>query len=87
MGKVELDQIRHDMECNVGKAVVLTSKKGRKKTVIHQGIIESIYPSVFVVKLDSIGSIKGARVSYSYIDVLTKSVEVELYLPTEKIDA
>ena len=58
----------------------LTSKRGRKKTIVRRGVIESIYPCIFTVKLDNIVDENGEtrRVSYSYADVLTKNVELAL---------
>ena len=79
--KNDLSRVKSDLESNLGGKVTLTAKKGRKKSIIRQGVIESIYPSVFVVKLDveddQIPS--NRRVSYNYIDILTKAVEVALH--------
>jgi len=78
--KNDLTRVKSDIESNVGNKVTLTAKKGRKKFIVRQGIIESTYSSVFVVKLevddDQIPS--NRRVSYNYIDILTKTVEVAL---------
>ncbi|NLY43071.1 MAG: Veg protein [Clostridiaceae bacterium] len=73
--KDDLFRIKKSLESNIGKRVRLTAKKGRKKSVIRQGIIESTYPSIFVIKLDNDSEITR-RVSYSYTDVLTKTVEL-----------
>jgi len=78
--KNDLSRVKNDVENNVGNKVTLTAKKGRKKFIVRQGVIESTYSSVFVVKLDveedQIPS--NRRVSYNYIDILTKTVEVAL---------
>jgi len=85
--KNDLTKVKSDIESNVGSKVTLTAKKGRKKFIVRQGTIESTYPSVFVVKLDvdddQIPS--NRRVSYNYIDILTKSVEVALNEADRKI--
>lgn len=62
----------------MGHKVRLTAKKGRKQTVTRHGVIESTYPSIFIVKLDTDGEIfaNDRRVSFSYTDVLTKTVEL-----------
>ncbi len=76
--KTDLFEIKKSLESNIGQRVQLKAKKGRKKSIIRQGVIESTYPSIFVVKLDNEQeSIR--RVSYSYTDVLTKSVELIVY--------
>lgn len=75
----ELAKIKMALELSVGQKVRLTSKKGRKKSVVRQGIIEETFPSIFIVKLDnSIDQIPSSsrRVSYSYTDILTKAIEV-----------
>ena len=76
--KSDLFRIKKNLESNIGQKVQLTAKKGRKKSVVRQGIIESTYPSIFVVKLDNAVSQNESerRVSYSYTDVLTKTVEL-----------
>ena len=80
LSKNDLSRVKGDIESNVGSKVTLTAKKGRKKLIVRQGVIESTYSSVFVVKLDvdedQIPS--NRRVSYNYIDILTKSVEIVL---------
>ena len=77
----EIIHIRESLEKHVGRRVKLTSKKGRKKTLVSKGVIESTYPSIFIVKLDALPrqALDDRRVAYSYIDVLTKTVELALY--------
>ena len=77
----ELLQIKSSLERHIGRRVRLTSKKGRKKSLITKGVIESTYPSIFIVKLDAVPqqSLEDRRVAYSYTDVLTKTVELALY--------
>lgn len=84
--KTDILNVRYALEGYVGRKVRLTSKKGRKKSVVRQGIIESIYPSIFTIKLDNLpdDDSENRRVSFSYTDVLTKSVELVVYKqPTE----
>ncbi|MBQ7466629.1 MAG: Veg family protein [Clostridia bacterium] len=48
--------------------------RGRKKTLRFLGVIESIYPSIFIVKnKDDLGA---NSVSYSYADVLCGDVSI-----------
>jgi len=75
----ELFKIKNALEKNIGQKVRLTAKKGRKKSIVRQGVIEETFPSIFIVKLDnSIDQLPSSsrRVSYSYTDILTKSIEV-----------
>ncbi len=76
----DLVDIKSSLADNVGHKVRLTAKKGRKQVVVREGVIESTYPSIFIVKLDTDKRFAPVdrRVSYSYTDVLTKSVELIL---------
>jgi len=79
-----LSKIRANVENCVGQKVRLKANKGRKKTTIREGIIESAYPSIFVVKIDG-GYDSIRRVSYSYSDILTETVEVTICSEEKKI--
>ncbi|MGF7060830.1 Veg family protein [Brassicibacter mesophilus] len=79
-----LAKIRANVENCVGQKVRLKANKGRKKTTIREGVIESAYPSIFVVKIDG-GYDSIRRVSYSYSDILTETVEVTICSEEKKI--
>lgn len=69
--------IRKDLEGCIGKRVILKANKGRKKTTIKEGILEAAYPSLFVVRISNeYNSVR--RVSYTYSDVLTSTVEITI---------
>ena len=74
LGVNNLQQIKLDLESCVGKRVKLRANRGRKKIVEAEGGIENTYPKIFVVKLDASHSLD--RLSYTYADVLTRTVEV-----------
>lgn len=71
----DVDSCRKGMEAFVGRRVRLKSNGGRKRQIIKEGILESCYPNVFTVRCLNKNSYKET-VSYSYVDVLTKVVEV-----------
>lgn len=71
-----LVEIKKGLEEKIGKRLKLTVNGGRRQTVIHSGVLAETYPSVFVVELDQEKS-AFERVSYSYADVLTESVELK----------
>ncbi|CCQ93885.1 Protein veg [[Clostridium] ultunense Esp] len=75
--KNNLAKIRKNVEDCVGKKVILKANKGRKKTTIREGILEEAYPSLFVVRISNqFDSVR--RVSYTYSDILTETVEVTI---------
>ncbi len=59
----------------MGERIRLKANKGRKKIMEREGVLESTYPNIFIVKLneDDYGE---RRVSYSYADLLTEAVEL-----------
>ncbi|MBZ4687828.1 MAG: hypothetical protein PWQ96_1493 [Clostridia bacterium] len=75
--KKVLNDIKQDLESYVGKKIRLKANRGRKKVVENVGVLEKTYPNIFVVKLDDqVSSVR--RVSFSYSDVLTETVELSL---------
>ncbi|WP_217597047.1 biofilm formation stimulator Veg [Cohnella sp. GbtcB17] len=77
MSKNALLDIKRSLEPHIGSKIMLRANGGRRKTIERTGVLEEIYPSVFIVKLDQEQN-AFKRVSYSYADILTESVEVML---------
>lgn len=75
MAKNALLDIKRSLEAHVGAKIRLRANGGRRKTIERTGTLEETYPSVFIVKLDE-EQHAFKRVSYSYADILTESVEV-----------
>lgn len=75
MAKNTLLDIKRSLEPHVGQKIMLKANGGRRKTIERSGVLEETYPSVFIVKLDQEQQ-TFKRVSYSYADILTESVEV-----------
>lgn len=77
MDKNSISQIRKELEGCVGKRIQLKANKGRKKTFVREGVIENAYPSIFTVAFENdFHSVR--KISYSYTDILTHTVEVKL---------
>ncbi|MDO5725613.1 MAG: Veg family protein [Tissierellia bacterium] len=73
-----MDIIRKELESHIGKRVVLKADKGRKRIVTKQGIIESVFPSLFVIELTG-KEHTGQKITYTYSDVLTETVKLTIY--------
>ena len=84
IAKTDLDSCRRDMETFVGKRVRLKSNGGRKRTIIQVGILDNCYPNVFTVRCSRSNAYQE-MVSYSYIDVLTRAVEIAV--ETENLES
>jgi uncharacterized protein Veg len=74
MGKTLLD-IKRILDNNLGKRLTLKANGGRRKTIERSGVLAETYPSVFIIELDQQEN-SFERVSYSYADVLTETVEL-----------
>lgn len=48
---------------------------GRSKTYEKEATIEKAYPNIFIVKYEE----NARNVTYSYTDVLTRAVEVQVF--------
>ena len=74
MEKVKtIASIKNDIESHVGDKVTLRANGGRKKIFVNDGIIVSVYRSIFVIRLKNDTQ---RTVTYSYSDVLTKTVQL-----------
>lgn len=74
VAKDVLCEIRKKLEPHVGEKIRLKANRGRRKTYEKEGILESTYPSIFVVRIDEPNYFQ--RLSFSYADVLTETVEL-----------
>ena len=68
-------RIRSDLRSLMGTRMKLKANMGRAKIVEREGVLEGTHPSLFVVKVQEKRQ-RTARVSYSYVDVLTGTVEL-----------
>lgn len=80
-----LDKIRLSLERHLGKKIILKANKGRKQVITRRGVLEKVYPSVFVVRLDD-NQNGYSRVSYSYSDLLTSNVKLQVYRDKDKLN-
>jgi uncharacterized protein Veg len=78
-----LNDIKMDLDHNLGKRLVLKANGGRRKTIERSGVLAETYPSVFIIELDQEEN-SFERVSYSYADVLTETVELRFYDDTSE---
>lgn len=75
-------QIRRSLESHVGQKIRLRAHRGRRKMLEKVGVLENTYPSIFVVRIDE--PTYNQRLSFSYADVLTETVELTLVHKKEK---
>jgi uncharacterized protein Veg len=76
LSQVEIvDRIRRELDEFVGEKMRLKANMGRCKIIERDGVLEETHPNLFVVKVEEKRN-RCRRVSYSYADVLTKTVEL-----------
>ncbi|MCD2255984.1 Veg family protein [Agrilactobacillus fermenti] len=72
---ITLASIKHNLDGKVGHNLTVVAQAGRKKITRRKGTLKETYPSVFVVDLDQTEN-AFERVSYSYADLLTKTIKI-----------
>ena len=68
-------RIKSDLEGFKGTKMRLRANLGRCKIVEREGILEETHPNLFVIKVEEKRE-RSRRISYSYADVLTRTVEL-----------
>jgi len=70
-----LNTIKSRLDSHLGENLTIVAQAGRKKVVRRRGTLSETFHSVFVVDLDQTEN-SFERVSYSYADLLTKSIDI-----------
>ena len=70
--KSDIANLKTDIGDMIGQKIIVKGSLGRSKTFEKEGTIEKAYPNIFVVKYEE----NERNVTYSYTDVLTRTVEV-----------
>ena len=52
VAKDVLFEIRRKLESHLGEKIILRANRGRRKTYEKEGVLESTYPSIFIVRVD-----------------------------------
>ena len=70
--KSNINEVKKNIEGCIGQKVLLRGSLGRNKLFEKEGTLVNTYPNIFVVKMDD----SQRNVTYSYTDILTKTVEL-----------
>lgn len=71
----DITNLKTDILEKVGQKIIVKGSLGRSKAFEKEATIEKAYPNIFVVKYEE----NNRNVTYSYTDVLTRTVEVEVF--------
>lgn len=78
MSQTDLKRVRLSVDKNVGNKVKIRANRGRHKIDVTVGIISKTYPSIFLVEVENKLDATTQMISFSYTDVLTKDVQMQL---------
>ena len=73
--QITLASIKRKLDGKIGENLTVVAQAGRKKVTRRRGTLKETYPAIFVVDLDQ-NENAFERVSYSYADLLTKSIKI-----------
>lgn len=73
--KDDITNLKTDIKEKIGQKIIVKGTLGRSKFFEKEATIEKAYPNLFIVKYDE----NDRNVTYSYTDVLTRTVEVEVF--------
>jgi len=71
----DINNLKTDINEKIGQKIIVKGTLGRSKFYEKEATIEKTYPNLFVVKYQE----DERNVTYSYTDVLTKTVEVQVF--------
>ena len=71
----DITNLKTDINEMIGQKIIVKGSLGRCKTFEKEATIEKTYPNIFVIKYEE----DQRNVTYSYTDVLTRTVEVSVY--------
>lgn len=79
MEREDISRVRASVHQQCGSKVLLRLDRGRNKIDIQKGVIQHAYPSVFTVLVkDERTSNPPQLLSFSYSDIITKNVRMQL---------
>jgi len=78
MSQSEIRKVKLSVDKNIGNRVKIRANRGRHKIDISEGVIRETYPSIFLVEIDNEVDDTTQKISFSYTDVLTKDVQMQL---------
>ena len=78
MSQADILRVRSSVDQNIGNKVKIRANRGRHKIDVTEGINRETYPSIFLVEVENKLDDTTQKISFSYTDVLTKDVQMQL---------
>lgn len=73
--KTDISNLKTDIIEKIGQKIIVKGSLGRSRTFEKEATLEKAYPNIFVVRYEE----NNRNVTYSYTDILTRSVEVDVF--------
>lgn len=73
--KKDITDLKTDIGEKLGQKIIVKGSLGRSKSFEKEATLEKAYPNIFIVKYDE----NERNVTYSYTDVLTRTVELQIF--------
>ena len=73
--KNDIANLKTDILEKVGQKIIVKGSLGRSKAFEKEATLEKAYPNIFIVRYEE----NNSNVTYSYTDVLTRTVEVQVF--------
>ncbi len=77
--KNDITSIKAGIGEKIGQKIIVKGSLGRSKSFEKEATIEKAYPNIFIVKYDD----NDRNVTYSYTDVLTRTIEMQVFDGTD----
>ena len=71
----DITNLKTDITDKIGQKIIVKGTLGRSRFFEKEATIEKTYPEIFIVKYDD----EERNVTYSYKDILTRTVQVDVY--------
>ena len=71
----DIASLKTDINEKIGQKIIVKGSLWRCKSFEKEATIEKAYPNIFVIKYEE----DEGSVTYSYTDVLTRTVEVDVF--------
>ena len=78
MSHTDIEKVKLSVDKNIGNKVKIRANRGRHKIDVAEGVIRETYPSIFLVEIENKQDDTTQKISFSYTDVLTKDVQMQL---------
>ena len=71
----DITNLKTDITEKIGQKIIVKGSLGRSKAFEKEATLEKAYPNIFIVRYEE----NNRNVTYSYTDVLTRTVEVDVF--------